>query len=89
MSPEGWTGSGSPVLAVLPVWACPGLGGLVAGGALSARVACTWASARIRLRLLWPRVVRACSSSCSAFGVVLAGAAHHGLRLPGCPLLME
>ncbi len=66
MSPEGWTGSGSPVLAVLPVWACPGLGGLVAGGALSARVACTWASARIRLRLLWPRVVRACSSSCSA-----------------------
>jgi len=24
-----------------------------------------------------------------SLGVVLAGAAHHGLRLPGCPLLME
>src|ERR1700730_5036799 len=64
--PAGTTGRASPVLAVLPVWVCPWLGGLVPGGALSAREACTWDSARI-----WPpRTLScsacACSSSCSA-----------------------
>ena len=85
--PSGVREGATTVLSVPPASSCPGF---LSAGALSARLACTWASARetgVHLGvgqdlatadavLLCVRLVEQLLS----FGVVVAGAAHHGLQ---------
>ena len=59
--PSGMPGCAAPVLLMSAASSRPGPGGPFPAGALSARVACTWASARIRRRRMLSCSVRACA----------------------------